>query len=75
VIGAVGKRLTDLRDSNIATDDVILMVVGIVFAAVAGYLSIRWLLIFLSRAPLYAFVGYRIVVGLVVIALASRGLS
>jgi undecaprenyl-diphosphatase len=71
VLGAVAKKTLDLRHAAVTGDDLLLMAIGVLFAAIAGYLSIKWLLIFLGRAPLYAFVWYRVVVGLVVIALAS----
>lgn len=41
------------------------IVVGFVTSAVVGYLSIRWLLGYLAKRPLYVFAGYVAVVGVV----------
>ena len=47
--------------------------VGLVTAAVVGYAAIALLLRFLRGNPLYAFVAYRIVLGVTVLALAAAG--
>ena len=49
------------------------IVISCAFAFVSGYLAIAWLLKFLTSHGLGVFVGYRIVLGLAVIALASAG--
>ncbi len=42
---------------------------GFVVAGIVGFLSIHWLLRYLSRHPLYVFGGYRVLAGIVFIAL------
>lgn len=41
---------------------------GFIAAAAVGYLSIRWLLVFLTRRPLYIFAAYCAALGLLVLA-------
>ncbi|HEY2784927.1 MAG TPA: undecaprenyl-diphosphatase UppP [Fimbriiglobus sp.] len=53
-------------------DDVTNLVVGTVVSAVVGYFAIAWLLGFLKRYSTYAFVVYRIVLGILILALVSR---
>ena len=45
------------------------MLVGFLTAAVVGYLSIRWLLGFLARYPVYGFAGYCFLVSLLTLIL------
>jgi undecaprenyl-diphosphatase len=47
--------------------------VGTVIAFVIGYAAIAWFLKFLVRHSMYWFVGYRVVLGAVVIALLAAG--
>ncbi|MFO0849725.1 MAG: undecaprenyl-diphosphatase UppP [Gemmataceae bacterium] len=54
-------------------DEVTALVVGTVVAAVVGYLSIAWLLRFLQRYSTGVFVGYRLVLGAVLLALVATG--
>lgn len=54
-------------------DEVTALVVGTVVAAVVGYLSIAWLLRFLQRYSTGVFVGYRLVLGAVLLALVASG--
>ena len=49
------------------------IVIACVFAFISGYLAIAWLLRFLTRHGLGVFVGYRIVLGIAVIALTAAG--
>jgi undecaprenyl-diphosphatase len=46
---------------------------GFVSAAIVGYLSIRWLLAYLTHRPLYIFAIYCLVVGILIILLSSAG--
>lgn len=48
-------------------------IVATVVSFIVGYLSIAWLLKFISRNDFTLFVWYRIVVGLVIIGLVSQG--
>lgn len=47
------------------------LVLGFLAATVAGYLSIRWLLQYLSNRSLYPFAGYCLAVGMLVLILGS----
>lgn len=47
------------------------MVVATVFAFIFGWLSIAGLLRFLTRHPVWVFVGYRVILGVVVLSLAA----
>jgi undecaprenyl-diphosphatase len=47
--------------------------VGTLLAFIVGYASIAWLLRYITRHSFNIFVGYRLVLGVVVIALASAG--
>jgi undecaprenyl-diphosphatase len=49
------------------------LVVATAFAFVVGYASIAFLLRFLANHTLFVFVAYRIVLGVIVLALAGAG--
>ena len=49
------------------------LVVGLLLAGVTGYASIAWLLRFLRTRTMYPFIGYRIVLGLVIFGLLAGG--
>jgi undecaprenyl-diphosphatase len=49
------------------------ILIAIVFAFIFGYLSIAWLLRFVSQHSLGVFVAYRIILGTVVLILAASG--
>jgi undecaprenyl-diphosphatase len=49
------------------------ILVAVVFAFITGYAAIAWLLRFLTRHGLGVFVGYRIALGVLVLALAGSG--
>ena len=49
------------------------LVAGLVVSGVVGYLSIAWLLHFLKRYSTWAFVGYRLVLGAVILGLLAAG--
>jgi undecaprenyl-diphosphatase len=59
------KHVTDATTAQV--------IVSCLFAFVFGYLSIAFLLRFLARHTLKVFVGYRIVLGVVVLALVAAG--
>jgi undecaprenyl-diphosphatase len=50
------------------------MLVGTVAAAIVGYASIAFLLSYLRRHSLWVFVGYRLIVGVAILALVYRGI-
>jgi undecaprenyl-diphosphatase len=59
----------DVVDGTLGGADVAFFAVGFAFAAVVGYLSIRFLLSFLATNSLMPFVYYRVALGLLVLAL------
>lgn len=48
-------------------------IIATIFAFIVGYASIAWLLKYLARHPVTVFVVYRIVLGVVVLALVAAG--
>jgi undecaprenyl-diphosphatase len=48
-------------------------IAGTILAFVVGYASIAWLLKFITRHSFNVFVGYRLILGGVVLALAAAG--
>lgn len=59
----------DVADGELGGSDLAFFAVGFAFAAVVGYLSIRFLLRFLATNSLMPFVYYRVAVGVLVLAL------
>ncbi len=49
------------------------LVIGLIAAAVSGYASIAWLLRFLRARSTVPFIVYRVVLGLVLIAMLATG--
>jgi undecaprenyl-diphosphatase len=49
------------------------LVLSVVITFVVGYVAISWLLRFVANHAMYWFVGYRVVLALVVMALLSTG--
>jgi undecaprenyl-diphosphatase len=69
--GAAAKALMDLlAEGGIAPDMVAPFIVGMTVSAVTGCIVIRYFLQFLRRHTLRFFVAYRIISGIIVIALA-----
>ena len=54
-------------------DQVLALIVGTAVAAIVGYLSIAWLLHFLKRYSTGVFIGYRLILGAVLLALVMGG--
>ena len=48
-------------------------IIATVFAFIVGYASIAWFLKYLTRHPVTVFVVYRVVLGVVVLALVASG--
>lgn len=57
-----------------SSDQMLALGVATVVSGIVGYLSIAWLLGFLRKYPMTAFVVYRIAFGLLLLALVARGL-
>ncbi len=72
IAGAGGKSLLDVladfRDGRLGGDDAAFFATGSVVAAIVGYLSIAFLLRFLTTNSLRPFVWYRVGLGLLVFA-------
>ena len=72
IAGAGGKSLLDVladfRDGRLGRDDAAFFATGCIVAAVVGYLSIAFLLRFLTTNSLRPFVWYRVGLGLLVFA-------
>lgn len=49
------------------------LLVSVIITFVVGYVAIAWLLRFVATHAMYWFVGYRVVLALVVMALLSTG--
>ncbi|MSQ28773.1 MAG: undecaprenyl-diphosphate phosphatase [Dehalococcoidia bacterium] len=73
--GAGLKKAADIAKLGNAEPGTMLMVAaGFLSAAVAGYLCIAFLMRYLQRGNLYVFAGYRVLLALVVVAVAvARG--
>jgi undecaprenyl-diphosphatase len=65
MVAAGGYETFDLlRSEYVASTLIPSILIGILVAAVVGYLAIRWLLGYLARRPLYVFIIYCLVVAL-----------
>jgi undecaprenyl-diphosphatase len=73
IAGAAAKDLWDLmkHQGGVSSDMRTAFIVGIVVSAITGCLAIRFILEYLRRSSLTVFVIYRIVFGIIVIALAT----
>ncbi len=67
MIGAGGLAVGDLVRSPSFSGQVLTLLVGFIVAAVVGYLSIRWLLSYIIKRPLYVFAVYCLLACLVVV--------
>ena len=61
----------EFADGTLGGDDFVFFVTGFVCAAIVGWLSIRFLLAFLTTNSLRPFVYYRVALGIVVLAVAG----
>lgn len=77
IAAAGGKQLFDIlsgrAESSSLENEAVVYAVGLVTAAIVGYAAVAFLVRFLRSNPLYAFVGYRVVLGAVVLSLAAAG--
>ena len=69
-IGALVKDLYELALEGAGGLDVLPLAVGFVVSAVSAYLVIGWLLAWLRRQSMTVFVGYRMILGLVILGLS-----
>jgi undecaprenyl-diphosphatase len=74
VFAAGVKELIDERKELLAShEDVLNLVVAIVISGLVGYASIAWLIGYLKKHTTYIFIGYRIGLGGLLIALLLAG--
>ena len=67
MLGAGALATVDLLKSPDFTGQIPTLVLGFITAAIVGYLSIRWLLAYLVKHPLYLFAIYCVVVSVTVL--------
>ncbi len=67
MLGAGALATVDLLKSPDFTGQIPTLVAGFITAAVVGYLSIRWLLAYLVKRPLYIFAIYCVGVSVIVL--------
>ena len=70
ITGAALLKAHELRKEGLPHDMQMPMLVGILVSALVGYAAIAWLIRYLQSNSLRVFIVYRIVAGVVVIALA-----
>lgn len=76
VAGAGGKQLINtislFNNGQITASVLIFFIVGIVTAAIFGYLTIKYFLKYISNHTLYPFIIYRIALGIVILLFLSQ---
>ncbi|MBN1372537.1 MAG: undecaprenyl-diphosphatase UppP [Anaerolineaceae bacterium] len=70
MLAAGGMALLDLLDAPNLAQFIPVMAAGFISAAVVGYLSIRWLLSFLTRRTLYPFAIYCVALAAIVVVVS-----
>jgi undecaprenyl-diphosphatase len=77
IAAAGGKQLFDILRGDVAAsgleNEYLVYGAGLVTAAIVGYAAIAFLMRYLRRNPLYFFVVYRVLLGIVVLGLAATG--
>jgi len=77
IAAAGGKQLFDILRGDVAAtgleNEYLVYGAGLVTAAVVGYAAIAFLVRYLRSNKLYLFVGYRLILGTLVLALAAAG--
>ena len=73
IAGAGVKQMTELALDGFADVNLAVFVVGVVTAALTGYVAIAGLLRFLQRRPVTVFVVYRVALGVGLLALLAGG--
>jgi len=67
--GAALKKVLELRHIGVADAERFPLFLGFLASTAVGYLTIKYFLRFLQQNTLYLFIGYRIILGLVILAL------
>ena len=70
MLGAGGIAILDLLDVPNFASQIPTLSVGFLASLVVGYLSIRWLLGYLVKRPLYLFSGYCVLISVLVLVVA-----
>jgi undecaprenyl-diphosphatase len=70
IAGAALLKAHELRKEGLPAEMHMPFLVGVLVSAVVGYIAIAWLIRYLQSNSLKVFIVYRIVVGVIVIALA-----
>ena len=71
VLAAGVKEMVDLLKAGPPAEQLTVLLVGTVTSFLVGYGAIAWLMAFLRRYPLWVFVGYRLVLGALLLALVA----
>lgn len=58
MVGVGGLGVLDLVRSPTPSGQILTLLLGFIFAAITGFMAIRWLLAYVSRRPLYLFAIY-----------------
>ncbi|MEZ4521331.1 MAG: undecaprenyl-diphosphate phosphatase [Thermomicrobiales bacterium] len=75
IAGAGAKQLLEIATGGLGDVGVDVFVIGIVTAALTGYVAIAGLLRFLQRRPVTVFVVYRVLVGIGLLILLASGFN
>jgi undecaprenyl-diphosphatase len=67
--GAVLKKLLELRHTGVAETERLPLFLGFLASAAVGYLTIKYFLRFLQHNTLYLFIGYRMILGVIILVL------
>ena len=73
IAGAALLKVHELHKEGLPAGMHAPFIVGIIVSAIVGYITIAWLLRYLQTNSLRAFVIYRVIVGIVIIALVYLG--
>lgn len=74
LVGATAIKLLDILD-NITPTEVALLLLGTAVSAVVAWLSIGWLLRYISRNTFVVFGWYRIIIGIVILLVIALNVS
>jgi undecaprenyl-diphosphatase len=70
IAGAALLKAHELKKEGLPANMHAPFIVGVLVSAVVGYIAIAWLIRYLQTNSLKVFIFYRIIVGVIVIALA-----
>ena len=69
IFGAALKKILDLSTINLAGNDIILIIIGFLASLIASFFAIKYLLKFLQKYSLLGFGIYRIILGIIILAI------